>query len=243
MVMNDKFNEYWDNRHSENMYSGYLVANEFIGRRRFEYERASINSLLYGFTLQGKSVLDLACGNGFTSVHFAKLGANVIATDLSPSVIDLNKVRRDHPNIKWIVSDALVYLLETTDYFDLIYVGGLAPYLNDNQLNALVKTLFRFKSAGSKIIWREIYSYRTTPHSKFLDSDGICRSLSNFKSLNLRFISYNYGYLFQPVALTIPIKSLYRSLKILTVLACLLRIYRMTFRMQTPHRHSAFFIL
>src|SRR5258706_373573 len=43
--------------------------------------------------IKGKRILDLACGQGFFSRSFAALGAEVIATDISPELIEKAKTQ------------------------------------------------------------------------------------------------------------------------------------------------------
>jgi methylase of polypeptide subunit release factors len=53
---------------------------------------ASLDLLKYLFTVRGKSVLDLGCGNGLFAVAAAKLGAShVWATDPSPAAVDCTR--------------------------------------------------------------------------------------------------------------------------------------------------------
>src|SRR4051812_17745326 len=46
-------------------------------------------------SLQGKKVLEIACGNGFDTCLAAHLGANVFAYDVSPAAIRLTRKRAD----------------------------------------------------------------------------------------------------------------------------------------------------
>jgi len=55
----------------------------------------------------GENVLDIACGNGLYARKLAGLGANVVAFDFSPNMIEHAIQRSDHPShIQYLVLDA-----------------------------------------------------------------------------------------------------------------------------------------
>ena len=241
--MSEKFDEYWNIRHSESEHSGYLIDNPIIGRQRLRYESSIVERLLKNTDLIGKDVLDLACGNGFISTILAKAGANVTACDLSHSVIEQNRRSKQHQNITWVVSDAANFIKDNHKTYELIYVGGLAPYLDDVEFMELVEFLAHQRKVGAKIIWREIFSYNKDHNRKFTDSDGIARSISDFSKANFKLSQYNYGYLFQPVSLKLRSDYIHERIFLLTVAAVLLRLYRRIFRSGKNHRNCGFFIL
>lgn len=57
----------------------------------------------------GVRLLDVACGNGLTSLRLAEMGADVLAIDFSERLIELARVRRGHPKIDYRVVDATNY--------------------------------------------------------------------------------------------------------------------------------------
>ena len=58
----------------------------------------------------GERVLDIACGNGLFTRHLAKLGAQVVASDFSPRLIELAKARTTEnlDRISYHVADATI---------------------------------------------------------------------------------------------------------------------------------------
>src|SRR5438874_13794564 len=56
----------------------------------------------------GMDVLDVAAGNGNFAIAAANAGANVTATDLTPKMVELGRLRTDAANLKveWRLADA-----------------------------------------------------------------------------------------------------------------------------------------
>lgn len=67
----------------------------------------------------GETVLDIACGNGIFSRRLAELGAQVVASDFSPKLIDLARARTpDH-------TDKIEYhVIDATDEAQLLALAG-----------------------------------------------------------------------------------------------------------------------
>src|SRR5580658_8527801 len=56
----------------------------------------------------GSEVLDVAAGNGNFAIAAARLGATVVASDLSPAMVELGKARSREAGltIEWLEADA-----------------------------------------------------------------------------------------------------------------------------------------
>ncbi len=68
-------------------------------------------------------VLDIACGNGNYSAHMAKQGANVIAFDYSPKMIELAIKRRTS-----VLDKVKFYVCDATNYNDLLKLKQEMPF-------------------------------------------------------------------------------------------------------------------
>jgi 2-polyprenyl-3-methyl-5-hydroxy-6-metoxy-1,4-benzoquinol methylase len=97
--------EYWDD------YMG-----EESNRFHREIIRPQTERLLE--VAEGKTVLDIACGNGNFSRRLAELGANVVAFDYSPKMIERAKLR------SYDYLDRIEYhVIDATNYDSLINLG------------------------------------------------------------------------------------------------------------------------
>lgn len=82
----------------------------------------------------GLTVLDLACGDGYTSRVLAGMSAKVVGIDISPNQIErARQFERDNPlGIEYIVADAAELNLLRT--FDLISPSFLFHYASDKAI-------------------------------------------------------------------------------------------------------------
>jgi toxoflavin synthase len=128
-----------------------------------EYKRAKQEpwrNWIEGFTLfkllgdvAGKSVLDLACGEGFYSRQLRQRGAAVVGVDISPEMIRLARAAeaRRPLGIEYQVGDAAA--LDLAGRFDMV----LAAYLlnnarNEGELGAMCRSIARSLRPGGRLV-------------------------------------------------------------------------------------------
>lgn len=100
------------------------------------------------------SVLDLGCGAGSWSNTFASRYRKVIAIDQSSAMIESARQRlAGASNVSFIVGDIRTNL--PAERFDLIFVGGVCMYLNDDEVETLLKSLCSRLTPKGFIILRE----------------------------------------------------------------------------------------
>jgi toxoflavin synthase len=84
--------------------------------------------------LRGKSVLDLACGEGYYSRILKNLGARrVVGVDLSSKMIELARAseRELRLGVEYVVSDAINY--QPDESFDIVTAGCLLNYADTKE--------------------------------------------------------------------------------------------------------------
>ena len=104
--------------------------------------------------ITGKSVLDLACGEGFYSREFVRQGAaRVVGVDSSAGMISLARAaeRTDPLGIEYVVSD--VRDLDLGERFDLVAAAFLLNYACDgSQLLDMCRSVRRHLKPGGRFV-------------------------------------------------------------------------------------------
>lgn len=142
--------------------SGYNLAAKYYDKKEKYLNSFEKNKLLPLLgDMDEKKILDVGAGTGRLSLFFKKVGAQVIALDISPKMLEI--LRSKDSTVKTIVGDAeklpfnnntfdivaaaflIVHLNDPTRFFDEAYRvlkdGGLLVFTNINQKEApLVKT-------------------------------------------------------------------------------------------------------
>lgn len=164
---------------------------------RIHKETETIRDWL-GAVHQTGSVLDVGCGAGTWSEIFAERYKTVIGIEQSSLMLKAAKERTAHlANVKILEGDGRHDLPEGP--FDMIFLGGLCMYLNDDDVMALLKAMKSRLNKGGSIILRE-----STLHQGVSLSEGeyqaIYRSVCLYRqlidgagSLNVE-VRRNYGY-------------------------------------------------
>ncbi len=99
-------------------------------------------------------VLDVGCGSGNWAEVFAARYAHVTGIDQSAAMIDAARQRLGAmQNVELLAGDVLSELPDQT--FDLIFVGGVCMYLNDVDVETLLRLLAARLRSGGTIILRE----------------------------------------------------------------------------------------
>jgi ubiquinone/menaquinone biosynthesis C-methylase UbiE len=102
--------------------------------------------------IRGKRILDLGCGAGEAAVWFAKQGASVVASDLSPGFLDLvRRVAELHKvSVETHLADADRLDLEP-ESFDVVYAGNLLHHV---EIDATLDRIYRvLKPGGLLVTW------------------------------------------------------------------------------------------
>jgi 2-polyprenyl-3-methyl-5-hydroxy-6-metoxy-1,4-benzoquinol methylase len=124
-----------------------------LRRRRFSKE--------YRFRvlgpLEGKSVLDVGCGDGENAMNFSKLGARVTGIDISPKAIELARKRADVNQVTSL-TDFICSPLETADFsersFDVIWGDAVLHHLIPD-LDNVMQRLVVWAKPGAVVMFGE----------------------------------------------------------------------------------------
>lgn len=116
-------------------------------------EQNEILQYLPDFT--NKHVLELACGIGRYTSHFAKKASHVTVNDIVENFIHENKkINAQFSNITYIAKDVLA-LDFPPQSFDFIFINWLMMYLDDEEVALLAKRLSIWLKPNGHLFFRE----------------------------------------------------------------------------------------
>ncbi len=104
--------------------------------------------------ISGKSVLDLACGEGFYSRMFKRQGAGrVVGVDNSPAMISLARAaeRAEPLGVEYVLADAQA--LDQDEQFDLVAAAFLLNYASSAaELSTMCRAVARHLKPGCRFV-------------------------------------------------------------------------------------------
>jgi SAM-dependent methyltransferase len=108
-------------------------------------------------SVQGKSILDVGCGDGINAMNFALLGANVTGIDVSPKAIELAK-RRAAVNGVPDKTKFVCAPLENADLrahsFDIIWCDAVMHHVIPD-LDNVMRRLIQWAKPGAVLMFAE----------------------------------------------------------------------------------------
>jgi trans-aconitate methyltransferase len=123
------------------------------GGFRFRAESRIVRQLVRGVKRDG-TVLDLGSGVGFWAEHFAARFSQVVAVEGSESLYRALAQRcARYSNARAVRGNVMSF--EPDGRTDLIFLGGLLMYLNEEDVFALLRRLVPFLEPGGMILCRE----------------------------------------------------------------------------------------
>ncbi len=149
---------YFDNTNGGSAASVSMMAHEHnlpidASNYRLKKELGTINDWLNEVNCSGK-VLDVGCGAGTWIDFFARRYKTVIGIEQSSLMLKAAREKIGHlPNVKIFEGDGRHDLPEGS--YDMIFLGGLCMYLNDQDVIALLNSLKNRLNKGGAIILRE----------------------------------------------------------------------------------------
>jgi len=106
-----------------------------------------------GISLEGKSVLDIGCGSGLSSLSFSRLGSsNITSLDVDPYSVQattLTRQRFDNNNPNWSVREGSILNEESINDLevDIVYTWGVLHHTGD-MWNAIRNSIKPVKNGG-----------------------------------------------------------------------------------------------
>lgn len=96
--------------------------NEYYKKNKAPIEPSNFAVEVFKYLEEGKELLELGCGNGRDSLHFAKKHIRVTAMDQSESAINiLQENNKNKKNIKFIIDDFVNSKIYYNENYEYIY--------------------------------------------------------------------------------------------------------------------------
>jgi SAM-dependent methyltransferase len=108
----------------------------------------------------GRRVLDLGCGAGENAITMARLGAHVIAIDVSPAQLALGRRLADAAEVRveWHESDAADLAFLRADSIDLAFSAGAVHEIED--FDRLLRQVHRVLRPGAAFVFSHDHPMR-----------------------------------------------------------------------------------
>jgi len=99
----------------------------------------------------GMSVLELGCGTGYFTRELARSGAEIVAIDVSPELLEIARVNCSAPNVRFEIQNA--YDLSYPDaIFDSVVGSSVLHHL---EIQQALREIFRVLKSGGRISFTE----------------------------------------------------------------------------------------
>ena len=178
----DRVEEFWDEARraaGEEKQTGYLQDEwpTALGLERFRREWKEVAGWLDRLAVPGGACLDVGCGVGVWLEVLAKRFARVQGIDLSGAMVASAQARMARLGLDHVQVDRKSVLeLDAASRYDLIFVGGVLMYLNDDVVESMIQRLGEMLTPGGVLILRESTSspetwYRDKPIAPGLHAD------------------------------------------------------------------------
>ena len=174
---------YWD-RAGPSILGPYMMDGfgfpASAGCFRFRGECKIVKQLLDGADRQG-NILDLGSGIGCWTEYFAQQFAGVVAIEASTPLFEAMEQRcRALANVKMIHGD--VMLFQPEGQYEVIFLGGMLMYLNEDDVICLLRKLVPFLQPGGIVLCRET-TVRNVDITRDGDYQAVYRSVKNYRRI------------------------------------------------------------
>lgn len=107
--------------------------------------------------VSGERILDIAAGTGTSSAAIARTGAEVVAVDFSPGMIEFG--RKKHPDIEFVEADAMALPFAANEFDAVTISFGLR---NIEDPSKALKEMYRVVKPGGRVV---VCEFSRPPHA------------------------------------------------------------------------------
>jgi len=150
--------------------------------------------------IEGKTLLDMACGDGWTTLYFARSGAQVSCCDISPKCIELVRRYAETNDLASRINAEVMNAEEMSypdEAFDYVFVNA---GLHHTDLSKSVAEIRRVLKPGGKLamvedhghhplfaVYRFFTGHRHTKFEKALGPEDVAMISSMFTDVTVRY--------------------------------------------------------
>ncbi len=150
------------------------------GRFRFRAECKIVSRLISAANTDG-CVLDLGSGIGYWAEYFAERFSRVVAVEASEPLYEALEQRcAPNPRVETIHGDVMDFQPE--DQFNVVFLGGMLMYLNEQDVISLLEKLIASLQPGGVILCRET-TVRSGTMTRQGDYQAVYRSVADYKRI------------------------------------------------------------
>ncbi len=167
-----------DIRKQYNTIAEEFSKNHNIGENSNDKNRRHFYSFL-SFSLDGKKLLDLACGDGLDASNYDKKGAEVFGIDASKAMIDLAK--KNYPHIEFTVG-----LAEKLPYKDNTFDVITSKYaiMTSQDMQPIFDEAFRVLKPGGIFVYLVTHPFRQYFEKRSVTADYFHQEIVTSNILN-----------------------------------------------------------
>jgi SAM-dependent methyltransferase len=150
------------------------------GRFRFRAECRIVNRLIHAENPDCR-VLDLGSGIGFWTEYFARRFSRVVAIEASRPLYKAMEERcAAYGNVTMIQGDVMQFRPE--DRYDVVFLGGMLMYLNEEDVTSLLGNLIASLRPGGIVLCRET-TVRRGITTRQGDYQAVYRSVADYRRI------------------------------------------------------------
>ena len=162
---------FWDKvpegEHNDDEQSNYLTAEwpTSLSTNRFNAEVRDVTGWLDGYVKNRESCLDAGCGTGTWLEHLAPRFEPAAGFEISEGMVKAARRRMTKCGLDQVtIEQGSLATLEGEEEYDLIFVGGVLMFLQDDVAADAVKRIRRALRPGGLLISRESTNRTGTRH-------------------------------------------------------------------------------
>jgi len=158
VIDSEEIKKFWEERgkcHEKNCGLTNLEEDPKLRKLKVRLEEEKINEYM-GLNNPKAVILDLGGGSGYWALKFAKKANRVYVVDYCLSLIKQgvkNSKEKGIKNIEFIHAPAQEFKSKIN--FDIIFISGLLIYLNDKEIDKLIKNMQNYSKKGAILILRD----------------------------------------------------------------------------------------